>query len=78
MYFALLAAMCALGTIFIEGVFGLYCLISISFFMSLMFPTIYGIALEGLQEEEAKVGAAGLVMGNCRWSINAFYSRGNY
>lgn len=62
MYFALLAAMCALGTIFIEGVFGLYCLISISFFMSLMFPTIYGIALEGLQEEEAKVGAAGLVM----------------
>ena len=27
-----------------------------------MFPTIYGIALEGLDEEESKIGAAGLVM----------------
>ena len=27
-----------------------------------MFPTIYGIALEGLPEEESKIGAAGLVM----------------
>ena len=27
-----------------------------------MFPTIYGIALEGLHEEESKIGAAGLVM----------------
>jgi FHS family L-fucose permease-like MFS transporter len=30
--------------------------------MSLMFPTIYGIALNGLNEEESKIGAAGLVM----------------
>ena len=30
--------------------------------MSLMFPTIYGIALEELSTEEAKLGAAGLVM----------------
>jgi len=30
--------------------------------MSLMFPTIYGIALSGLNEEESKIGAAGLVM----------------
>jgi FHS family L-fucose permease-like MFS transporter len=29
--------------------------------MSLMFPTIYGIALEGLGED-AKFGAAGLIM----------------
>ena len=27
-----------------------------------MFPTIYGIALNGLDEEESKIGAAGLVM----------------
>jgi FHS family L-fucose permease-like MFS transporter len=27
-----------------------------------MFPTIYGIALDGLNEEESKIGAAGLVM----------------
>ena len=36
-----------LGTIFIQGMVGLYCLVGISACMSLMFPTIYGIALEG-------------------------------
>ncbi|UXN36859.1 L-fucose:H+ symporter permease [Avibacterium paragallinarum] len=50
-----------LGVIFIDGVGGLYCLILTSAFMSLMFPTIYGIALYGLKEE-ATLGAAGLVM----------------
>lgn len=49
------------GTILIEGMAGLYCLIATSAFMSLMFPTIYGIALEGI-EEETTLGAAGLVM----------------
>ena len=50
-----------LGVIFIDGVWGLYCLILTSGFMSLMFPTIYGIALYGLKEEST-LGAAGLVM----------------
>ena len=50
-----------LGTIFIPGIVGLYCLVGISACMSLMFPTIYGIALKGLGED-AKIGAAGLVM----------------
>lgn len=50
-----------LGVIFIDGVMGLYCLILTSGFMSLMFPTIYGIALDGLKEEST-LGAAGLVM----------------
>lgn len=27
-----------------------------------MFPTIYGVALEGLSEEQSKIGSAGLVM----------------
>ena len=49
-----------LGTIFIQGMTGLYCLIGISACMSLMFPTIYGIALEGLRGD-AKLGAAGLI-----------------
>ncbi len=62
MWFAVLAGACALGTIFIEGHLGLYSLVGISFFMSLMFPTIYGISLNGLTEEESKLGAAGLVM----------------
>ena len=62
MYFAVLAAAFTVGTIWIEGMFGLYSLVGISFCMSLMFPTIYGIALDGLNEEESKIGAAGLVM----------------
>ena len=37
------------------------CLVSVSFFMSLMFPTIYGIALGGVGED-AKIGASGLIM----------------
>jgi MFS transporter, FHS family, L-fucose permease len=62
MYFALFAMVCVFGTIFIQGMLGLYCLVGISFFMSLMFPTIYGIALGSLSEEQSKVGSAGLVM----------------
>ncbi len=49
------------GTILIQGMGGLYCLIATSAFMSLMFPTIYGIALEGLKDDTT-LGAAGLVM----------------
>ena len=50
-----------LGTIFIPGMVGLYCLVGVSACMSLMFPTIYGIALKGVGED-AKLGAAGLIM----------------
>ncbi|MFI3269562.1 MAG: L-fucose:H+ symporter permease [Rikenellaceae bacterium] len=50
-----------LGAIFIDGMAGLYCLMATSCFMSLMFPTIYGIALEGINKY-ATLGAAGLVM----------------
>lgn len=54
---------CALtcGVIFIDGIGGLYCLVGISACMSLMFPTIYGIALNKLGDD-AKFGAAGLIM----------------
>lgn len=59
--FALGACLMTLGSIFIVGVAGLYCLVGISVFMSLMFPTIYGIALKDMGDE-AKLGSAGLVM----------------
>ena len=62
MYFAILAMFFTFGAISIQGMVGLYSLVGISFCMSLMFPTIYGIALDGLNEEESKIGAAGLVM----------------
>ncbi len=49
------------GVIFLQNRLGLYCLVGVSGFMSLMFPTIYGIALGGLGDD-AKFGAAGLIM----------------
>ena len=60
--FAIGAAVCTLGAITIVGMFGLYCLVGISFFMSLMFPTIYGIALENVDSQDTSLGAAFLVM----------------
>ena len=49
------------GVILIQGMMGLYLLVATSAFMSLMFPTIYGIALEDVGDD-ATLGAAGLVM----------------
>lgn len=60
--FGAMAALCTLGTIFIVGTGGLICLVAISAFMSLMFPTIYGISLEGVDAEDSNLGAAFLVM----------------
>ncbi|MFI3306913.1 MAG: L-fucose:H+ symporter permease, partial [Rikenellaceae bacterium] len=59
--FAVCACATTLGAIFIDGIGGLYCLMATSIFMSLMFPTIYGIALENVGKY-ATLGAAGLVM----------------
>ena len=56
------AILCTTGTIFIVGMPGLYCLVGISAFMSLMFPTIYGIALENVESRDTSLGAAFLVM----------------
>lgn len=56
------ASVCTLGAIFIQGMCGLYSLILISLFMSIMFPSIYGIALEDVDVQDTKLGAAFLVM----------------
>jgi len=61
MLLAIGGGLLVLGVIFIDGIAGLYCLVAVSICMSLMFPTIYGIALRGLGED-AKFGAAGLIM----------------
>ncbi len=60
--FAVGAALCTTGAICIVGMTGLYCLVGISIFMSLMFPTIYGIALENVEAEDTPLGAAFLIM----------------
>lgn len=59
--FALSAAATTAGTIVIDGITGLVCLVLTSAFMSIMFPTIYGIAL-GSAPHDATLGAAFLVM----------------
>lgn len=60
-YFGIGGMICALGAIVLQGMPGLFSLISISLFMSIMFPTIYGIALKDMGDE-AKIGSSGLVM----------------
>ena len=60
--FGIGAMICTAGAICIVGMPGLYCLVGISAFMSLMFPTIYGIALENVEAQDTSLGAAFLVM----------------
>ena len=63
----LLFAMAALGVlfalvaVFVPNMIGLIAVVGISLSLSLMFPTIYGVALQGMGRD-TKFGAAGLVM----------------
>lgn len=59
--FGTLGMLLCIGVVELQSRAGLYCLVGVSGCMSLMFPTIYGIALEGLGDD-AKFGAAGLIM----------------
>ena len=59
--FGILAMVFTTGVILSHDRTGVYCLVCVSGCMSLMFPTIYGIALDGLGDD-AKFGAAGLIM----------------
>lgn len=45
-----------------SGMAAIVALVLISAAMSLMFPTIYGIALDGIAPEDAKIAASGLIM----------------
>lgn len=56
------ASVCTICTIFIEDFTGLCFLVAISAFMSIMFPSIYGIALERVDKRDTPLGAAFLVM----------------
>ena len=63
---AVLSALCALIVVLTGGWVAVIALVLISVFMSLMFPTIYGIALGSVSESEhsddTKIGASGLIM----------------
>src|SRR5450631_2248070 len=58
---AFLAVLLCAFAMFSPNLAGVIALVALSFCLSLMFPTIYGIALEGLGPA-TKFGAAGLVM----------------
>ena len=58
---AVAAMFLTLGVVCFQNMTGMYCLVAVSACMSLMFPTIYGIALTGMGDD-AKFGAAGLIM----------------
>jgi FHS family L-fucose permease-like MFS transporter len=58
---ALFGVACCLVAMFVLNIIGLLAVVAISASLSLMFPTIYGVALQGLGDD-AKFGAAGLVM----------------
>ena len=59
--FAALALLLVCGVIVLGGQAGMYCLVGVSACMSLMFPTIYGLAL-GDVNEDTELGSAGLIM----------------
>ncbi|GAA4238343.1 L-fucose permease [Postechiella marina] len=61
MLFGIGGVVCCAGAVLLSGMPGLISLVAVSVFMSIMFPTIYGIALKGMGDE-AKIGSAGLVM----------------
>ena len=58
---AVFGVICCLTSVFVLNVVGLIAVVAISASLSLMFPTIYGLSLQGLGPD-AKFGSAGLVM----------------
>ena len=60
-FFAVLAMALLCVVILVGGRAGMCCLVAVSACMSLMFPTIYGIALGGVRQD-TEVGSAGLIM----------------
>jgi FHS family L-fucose permease-like MFS transporter len=58
---AVIAAALLVGTVNVGGLFGVYCLVAVSACMSLMFPTIFGLAVRGLGDD-TKIASSGLIM----------------
>ena len=58
---AIVAGVAVSGAVLFTDRNGIYCLVAVSGCMSLMFPTIYGIALHGVGEN-VKFAGAGLIM----------------
>lgn len=61
LYFSIACVALLTYCVGIGGKAGVYCLLGVEFFMSIMFPTIFSLAIKGL-EDETKSGSAFLVM----------------
>ncbi|WP_369930501.1 L-fucose:H+ symporter permease [Xanthomonas sp. NCPPB 2632] len=60
--FALINVVLAAVAAFVPGHVGIYALVASSFFMSIMYPTIFALGVEGRGDTERKFGASLLVM----------------
>jgi MFS transporter, FHS family, L-fucose permease len=60
--FATINIVLAMMAVFVPGHVGVYALVTCSFFMSVMYPTIFALGVEGRDDAERKFGSAVLVM----------------
>ncbi len=60
--FSGIAVVLSLAVIYVGGHIGVYALVGISGCMSLMFPTIFGLAVRGLSDDDTKIAGSGLIM----------------
>jgi len=60
--YALINAVLCTVAVGLPGPVGLYALVAASFFMSIMFPTIFALGLDGIDDEKRKLGSSLLVM----------------
>ncbi|MDR1202655.1 MAG: L-fucose:H+ symporter permease [Tannerellaceae bacterium] len=61
LFAAIMASVCCGLAMVSHGYMGVICLMLVSIFMSLMFPTIYGLTITGLGED-TKIGGSGHIM----------------
>ncbi|MDR1161627.1 MAG: glucose/galactose MFS transporter, partial [Tannerellaceae bacterium] len=61
LFAAIMASVCCGITMVSHGYMGVVSLMLVSFFMSLMFPTIYGLTITGLGDD-TKIGGSGHIM----------------
>ena len=57
----IMAMVCCFFVVTGHGYFGVFSLVAVSFFMSLMFPTIYGLTITGLGDD-TKIAGSGHIM----------------
>jgi len=60
--YGLLCVLLLIIAVLTTGNVALYALVAVPFFMSIMYPTIFSLGIQGLTTEETKIGASFLVM----------------